>query len=202
MKDRQHVWHDPSYPPNPVITEDRMTTLPRAAKPSRGVRRAFFWIIGILVVGALLTVGLAFGAAIIAGVWEGVTEPVMPAAITTDEEEGVRGLAATIADRGKRGDFAAIAELGDGSKHLDSRELEQDTEEAFGGLAIKDWSIDYENVQVLIDQETEERIVVFRLVLVGPEDETHATNPFYATERDGRWRLTGIRGRDLVEDVY
>lgn len=92
--------------------------------------------------------------------------------------------------------------MADGSEYVDPLELAQDTEAAFAGLDIKDWSIDYENAQVLVDQQTGERIIVFRLVLVGTSDETRTTNPFYATEHDGRWRLTGIAGRDVKEDVY
>lgn len=143
-----------------------------------------------------------FGSALIAGVVEGISDPMMPVAFSADEEEAVRGLAAAIADRGKRGDFDAIVAMGASSEHLDEAELTADVSEAFTSFDIKDWAIDMENAQVLVDQESEERILVFRIVLTGPDDTTRVTNPFYAVEADSTWRLTGIGGRDVIEDVY
>lgn len=201
MKDRQHVWHDPSYPPNQVITEDRLK-LPKPGKAPKRLLTLFWVLLCIILVLGVLVVVIGLGSAIVAGVWEGVSEPMMPTAFTTDEEEAVRGLSAAIADRGKRGDFEAIIEMGDGSEHLDDAELAADVSEAFSGFGTKDWAIDYENAQVLVDQETGERVLVFRIVLTGSDDSTRATNPFYAVELGGKWRLTGIRGRDVIEDVY
>lgn len=114
----------------------------------------------------------------------------------------MRGLAAAIADRGKRGDLDAIVAMGASSEHLDEAELTADVSEAFTGFDIKDWAIDMENAQVLVDQESEEHILVFRIGLTGPDDTTRVTNPFYAVEVDSAWRLTGIRGRDVIEDLY
>lgn len=154
---------------------------------------AFFAVIGLVVL---------FGSALVAGVSEGISEPMMPTAFSVDEEEAVRGLATVIADRGKRGDFEAVMEMGDDSDHLDREELSADVTEAFSDFDIKDWTIDYENAQVLVDQKAKERILVFRIVLKADDDSTRATNPFYAVDSDGTWRLTGIGGREVVEDVY
>lgn len=200
MNDRQHVWHDPSYPPNPVITEDRMK-LPSPRPPKRAAKALWIMICVALAFG-LVVIAAGLGSAVVAGFWEGLNEPMMPAAFTTQEEEAVRGLAAAIADRGKRGDFESIIEMGDGSEHLNRSELADDVSEAFSDFTVKDWGIDYENAQVLIDQESGERILVFRIVLTGTDDTKRATNPFYAVDAEGKWRLTGIGGRDVVEDVY
>lgn len=198
MDDRQHVWHDPSYPPNAVITRDSA----KLPKPGRSVRRVFWIVLGVAFALALFAVVAIFGSALVAGIAEGISDPMMPAAFSTDEEEAVRGLATVIADRGKRGDFEAIMAMGESSEHLDEAELSADVSEAFSGFDIKDWTIDHRNAQVLVDQESGERILVFRIVLTGADGTTRVTNPLYALEVDGTWRLTGIGGRDVVEDVY
>ncbi|MBN2840286.1 MAG: hypothetical protein JXP37_04940 [Coriobacteriia bacterium] len=201
MNERNHVWHDPAYPPNQVITDDPI----RNPKTGKTARRILWIVLGVVAVLALIAVvGVAaiFGSAVMAGVSEGIREPTMPSAYSVEEEEAVRGLATVIADRGKRGDFEAVIEMGDDSDHLDRDELAADVSEAFSDFDIKDWTIDYQNAQVLIDQQTKERILVFRIVLRGADDSTRATNPFYAVDVDGTWRLTGIGGREVVEDVY
>lgn len=198
MSDRQHVWHDPSYPPNRVITQDP-TKLP---KPGKSLRRVAWIVFGVMLALALFAVVAIFGSALVVGISEGISDPMMPMSFSADEEEAVRGLATMIADRGKRGDFEAIIAMGENSDHLDETELTADVSQAFSDFDIKDWAIDHNNAQVLIDQESGERILVFRIVLTGTDDATRVTNPFYALEVDGTWRLTGILGRDVVEDVY
>lgn len=201
MNNRDHVWHDPSYPPNKVITEDPI----RNAKPGKSARRMLWIVLGaVAVVAVIAAIGVAiiFGSAVIAGVSEGISEPTMPSAFSFEEEEAVRGLATVIADRGKRGDFEAIIGMADDSDHLDRDELTADVTEAFSDFDIKDWTIDYGNAQVLVGQKTEERILVFRIVLKATDDSTRVTNPLYAVDVDGTWRLTGIGGREVVEDVY
>lgn len=201
MSDRHHVWHDPSYPPNQVITEDPIKAVNARTSARRALR--VFWIIaGIALILGLLVAFAILGSAVVAGISEGISEPTMPAAFSIEEEEAVRGLAAAIADRGKRGDFEAIIEMGETSDHLDRNELEADVSEAFSDFDIKDWMIEYQNAQVLVDQQTDERILVFRIVLTGADDSTRVTNPFYAVDAEGTWRLTGIGGREVVEDVY
>lgn len=139
MTDRQHVWHDPSYPPNRVITQDPA----RFPKLGKSARRVFWVVLDVAFALGLCAFVTIFGSELIAGV-----------------------------------------------------------SEAFTGFDIKDWAIDTKNAQVLMDQESGERILVFRIVHTGLDDTTRVTNPFYAVEADSAWRLTGIGGGDVIEDVY
>jgi len=200
MDDRRHVWHDPDFPPHEIVSGDVPGGGP--VKVSRRARNTV-WVVFWVVLGvAVLSVVLFFGAAVVSGVMDGIDDPIIAAPVTEKEEAGMRGLATTIADRGRRGDHAAVVALGDGSASLDAGELASDVEAAFGGTPIKDWAVDINNVQVLKDTKSQERIIVFRLVLTGTDGSERATNPFYAVQQRGAWRLTGIRGRDVQEILY
>lgn len=200
MDDRRHVWHDPAYPPNEILSGPDASRPPRPSSPR--VRNTLWIVLWVTLAGVLVIGGLFFGSIVIWAAVDSWDDPIVAAPVSEREEEGVRGLAVAISDRGRRQDYAAILKMGDGSKSLASDELSADLEEAFAGLEVKDWAIDYENMQVLEDRKTKERIVVFRLVLTGPDGAQRVTSPFYGVAKDGTWRLTGILGRDVKEDVY
>ena len=197
VNDRRHVWHDPDAAPHEIVSEGRFGGRRVSVSPrARGTLWALLWVtLGIIILGMVLIFG-----AIMVGV--AVDDEPMIIALSEQEEAGVRGLATTIADRGRQGDYAAVLALAGPSKALDSEELASDIEAAFGGSPIKDWALDFDNVQVFRDVETDDRIVVFRLILTTTDGEETVTNPFYATAQKGSWRLTSIKGRDVKEELY
>lgn len=203
MNERRHVWHDSDAPPPEILSGNGVPAAKSGPKqPSRRARTTL-WVLLWVVIGSVLLAGLAFfGAVVVSAFMDGFDDPVIVAPLKVHEEAGVRGLAATVAEHGRTGDYQGIAELGDGSSSMDTSRLTSDADQSFGGFPLSKWELDVDGVRLLVDRRTEERIVMFRLVLHGSDGTQRSTTPFYARQVDESWRLTGISGRDLEEILY
>jgi len=205
MDDRRHVYHDPMHPPHeivsggvPGITQQRA---PR--RPSSRRARTTAWVFLWATLGLIFVTGAAFLTAIaVGGIMDASDDALFYAPVTEAEEAGVRGIAATIVDRGRRRDYDGVLALGDGSKAFDRSELASDLAATFDDKRVTGAEIDPESTRLLKEKRTGARIVSFEL-LVDTQDDYYRSSPtFYVRELKGKWVLTGIRGLQVTEVLY
>jgi len=169
---------------------------PARRPPISGSAKLVLIIVGV-VLGLCTIIG---GAVLLISVASDTSSNSTTYLLQDDEEQGVRGLSAMIFQLGQEGNAEAFVALAKGDSHADPQELRNQFQRVFGGTRPIDYALKEDTVQVLVDTQTNERIVVVRLG-ISAESSNLDSGPLYMIERDGQWRLTGLSGRQLKEQT-
>jgi len=173
--------------------------MPPPAPPRRPISsstKLALIIVGVVVGLRALIGGIVFAIAVV----DELNSPSATSLLQTDEEEGIRGLSATIFQLGQAGNADAFLALAQGDGHADPQALRSQFQRAFVGTRPVDYTLKEDAVQVLVDTQTTERIVVVRLGL-STEGGNRDSGPLYMIKRDGQWKLTGLSGRQVKEQT-
>lgn len=149
------------------------------------------WIVVAVLGGILLTCAAVFFVAVMF-----TDEPSDLYVLSFEDASAIEGRAAEIFDLGQRGDIEGILALAVRDEHTDLAGLRRQMRSAFGTMPV-DYTMDEARVQVLVDQETDERICVIRLDLTGQDGTASDSGPIYLIKADDEWRLTGLKDRTV-----